>query len=432
LLVSLVAGVAHAEGTSPKRTPPDYDGRPKPTTPGDVLLWIPRVLLAPPYLVSEYLIRRPLGFVIGEAERAGVPSLLYDFFTFGPDHKAGFFPTAYLEFGFIPSVGLYVFWNEALLDGHDLKLHGGTAGKDWLSLTFAESFRLGSSEKDRLSLDARGLKRPDHAFFGLGPHARQSHRVRYGQDTLEAGLELEQGGFRQSLFRGELRVKSIDFRRGGFRGDPTLDDAIASGALPEPPGYRRGYTLVRSTLAAAVDSREPRPEPGSGVRVVADVQHGADVRRNQSYVRYGGSAGGFLDLTSQRRVIGLSLDARFADPIGHGDVPFTELAALGGVEPMGGFAEGRLADRSAISATLSYRWPIWIWLDGQMRAEVGNVFGEHLSGFDTALLRFSGTVGFAANDSDQGLELVVGCGSETFESGGKLDSLRLVLTTHGL
>jgi outer membrane protein assembly factor BamA len=131
-------------------------------------------------------------------------------------------------------------------------------------------------------------------------------------------------------------------------------------------------------------------------------------------------------------VVGLTLTGRFADPIGGAEIPFTELITLGGSEPMEGFVEGRLADRSALVATLQYRWPIWIWLDGAMRAEVGNVFGEHLAGFDMSLMRFSGTLGFASTSSEEGLEMVVGFGTETFDSGGKVNSIRFVVTTHGL
>src|SRR5580704_8503419 len=92
---------------SPKRSLPDYGGEPSQTTAGDVALWVPRVIFYPVYLVSEYVIRRPLGAAETAAERANLPNKIYDFFTFGPDHKAGFLPIALVDFGFEPSVGVY-------------------------------------------------------------------------------------------------------------------------------------------------------------------------------------------------------------------------------------------------------------------------------------------------------------------------------------
>lgn len=44
---------APARGPDDRRQPPDYDGRPEPTTAGDVALWVPRVVLFPLYVVSE-------------------------------------------------------------------------------------------------------------------------------------------------------------------------------------------------------------------------------------------------------------------------------------------------------------------------------------------------------------------------------------------
>jgi hypothetical protein len=116
----------------------------------------------------------------------------------------------------------------------------------------------------------------------------------------------------------------------------------------------------------------------------------------------------------------------FADPLGRAPIPFTELVTLGGEHPMPGFFYGHLVDRSAVIWTLSYLWPIGPWLDGQVAAAIGDVFGPHLEGFRPGLLRFSGTFGLAVLGlGDTPLELVMGFGSETFESGGLVDSVRL-------
>src|SRR5262245_25300204 len=110
LFAAALCGVAASARAAdpPKRQLPDYDGRGgAPTSPGRKALWLPRVLLSPLYFVSEYVVRRPLGYAITAAERAELPAALYDFFAFGPDHKAGVVPIALLDFGFEPSVGLY-------------------------------------------------------------------------------------------------------------------------------------------------------------------------------------------------------------------------------------------------------------------------------------------------------------------------------------
>lgn len=435
LALLLTCGIAgSATAASDKRPVPDYDGRGgPPTTPGDVLLWGPRILLLPPYFVSEYLLRRPLGYLITGAERSGLPAILYDVFTFGPERNAGVFPTAYIDFGFSPSVGFYAFWNDAFFEGHDLRLRGATWGKNWLSASVAERFHLDPTSDDVFAIEASAVRRPDYAFFGIGSESRESSEVRFGQDTLRLGVVLDQRLWRSSTLNAQIGVRSVDFRRGGYGDDELLEDAIADGSLPEPPGHRRGYTLVQSRAVVTIDSRLPRPAPGSGFRLAAGAVHGADVRAEGSFIRYGGSITGFLDLNDRHRVLSLTLGARFADPIGsHSEVPFTELTTLGGTEPMRGLEPGRLLGRSNAVADLAYRWPIWMWLDGSMHAEVGNVFDAHLANFAPERLRWSASLGVeSAGTPDAGIQVLIGVGSETFASGGKVDSFRFVFgTTH--
>jgi outer membrane protein assembly factor BamA len=138
-----------------------------------------------------------------------------------------------------------------------------------------------------------------------------------------------------------------------------------------------------------------------------------------------------LDLNELNRTLSLRVGARFVEPVNDSEIPFTELATLGGTEPMRGFFPNRLTDFSAVAADLAYTWPIWIWLDGSMHFEVGNVFGEHLAGFEAKKLRWSGSIGFesAGVATENPLQVMVGVGSETFEQGGGIDSFRLVLGT---
>src|SRR5689334_3664886 len=82
-MLSAAAGTAAAD--APERPVPNYDGREDPpTTVGDVAIWVPRLVLSPLWVVSEYGVRRPLGFLVANVEEHHVPHLLYEFFTF--DH----------------------------------------------------------------------------------------------------------------------------------------------------------------------------------------------------------------------------------------------------------------------------------------------------------------------------------------------------------
>src|SRR5262249_43124545 len=104
-----------------KRAVPDYDGRgPKPTSFGQGLLWVPRIIAAPLYLTTKYVIATPLGALVTTAEKNHWPTWLIDFFTFGEDHEAGWIPLLLYDFGLRPTFGVYFFWNRALSRGDSL------------------------------------------------------------------------------------------------------------------------------------------------------------------------------------------------------------------------------------------------------------------------------------------------------------------------
>ncbi len=415
--------------TPPKRDVPDYDGRGKPpTTPGDVALWVPRVLFSPVYFVTEFLIRRPLGALIAGAERAGLPETLYNFFFFGPDHKAGFVPLAFADFGFNPSVGVFAFWNDAFTKGNDLSFHGSIWTDDWIAGDVTDKIHLGS--KDTLSFDALGLRRPDKVFYGVGPRTLESNRSRFGEDKLQGSATFDLPLWRSSHIKAGIGIRSVSLYHGHYGVDPSVEVSAARNVFPLPDGFLRGYTEEYNHLLAALDTRRERPADGSGVRLEFEAEQGSDVRQSPAsgWIRYGGSLGAFYDLDGRRRVVSASATTLFADPIGNEPIPFTELVTLGGDGPMRGFYPGRLVGRSAAVATVRYRWPIWVWLDGSLQAAVGNVFDDHLDEFKPSLLRFSSAIGIeSVGTPDNSIEVLFGIGTETFEHGGQVDSFRLAL-----
>jgi hypothetical protein len=425
-----------ATSPSSKRALPDYDGRgPPPMTAGEAALWVPRVVLSPLYFVSEWLIRRPLGAAVSAAERADLPNVLYNFFAFGPEHKAGVAPIAFADFGFNPSVGVYGFWDDAFFKGDDLRVHVSLWTGDWIAASLVQ--RMYFDGKDSVQLKLLGVRRPDHVFYGIGPKTLQSAQSRYREDKLDFGLLCDFPIWRTSKIDAGVGVRSASFGDGHYGGDSGILESVAARAFPLPDGFARGYTAEYNDVLVALDSRRPYPADGSGVRLEVQAEQGSDVRQSpgSGWIHTGAGAGGFWDVDGYRRVLSLSAIAMFSDPLGTRPVPFTELVTVGGDVPSGvfpapmpGFFPGRLVDRSAAVATLRYKWPIGPWIAGSLQGAVGNVFGEHLQGFDANLLRFSGALGIESDSSpDSSFELIAGFGTETFEHGAQVDSVRLAV-----
>jgi hypothetical protein len=430
LLAGALAGMAGHASATEKREAPDYDGRPStPNTPARKALWVPRLLLSPLYFVSEFVVRRPLGAAITAAEKAQLPRILYDFFVFGPDHKAGIIPIAFIDFGFQPSVGLYGFWDDAGFKGHDLRLHGSTWGKSWLSGTATERFH--PSGNFELTLTGTATRRPDYAFYGIGPDTRESSLTRYSADSVDTRIISRVSFAGSSWLETSAGYRGVSFGHSKFDPAASLDDVIARGALDEPAGFADGYRAPFASGRLVLDSRGPGDAGSdSGARLELDAEQAIDAKNapTSGWLRYGGAIGAFWDIDDSQRVVSLSLAGLLADPLGQRPVPFTELVTLGGPNLMPGFRAGRLYDRSALVATLRYSWPIWVWLDGSMQVATGNVFGEHFDGFRPDRNRFSAAIGIEGTGSrDSIFQALIGFGTETFESGAELDSLRVVV-----
>jgi len=426
-----------------ERPRPDYDGLSEPTTAGDVALWVPRVLLSPLYLVSEFVVRRPLGFIVTTAEEHHWPAILVDFFTFGPDRNAGIIPTGIIDFGLRPSVGVYFFWNEFLAPNNALRARAATGGHDWWWFQLTD--RLEVHPGHHIALRGELSTRPDRVFTGLGPSTTDTE-YRFGERWVEGGLGYTAELWASSTFESFAAVRDVRFDpRDRCCGDPSLQRALDRGVIAEPAGLADGYALFRHGLVATLDTRPSRgPEgpilgenfvapPGSGVKLELRAEHAGGLREESGggrvhFLRYGATLGGFVDLTARQRVIGLQLITDFADPVGDAPaIPFTELISLGGDRPLRGFLPGRLRDRSALAARFSYSWPVWVWVDGAVHYSVGNVFGEHLDGFDPELLRSSFGIGLQSTGTrDHVFEVLVAAGTETFQDGGAVENLRLV------
>lgn len=413
-----------------KRPLPDYDGRPEPTTAGDVLLWVPRLVVSPLYLTSEYLIRKPLGgLIIGVENNRVVQKALY-VFTFAGASKIGFVPTFLVDFGFLPSVGVYFFWDDALVPHNHVRVHFGTWGIDWLKIGVTDRYDVGENASAAMRFSYS--RRMDNLFFGLGPDSNEDLKSRYGATTVDVGPNYEMKVAPTLMMRTAVGFRDTSFSEGTCCLNLPVQQRIRAGQLAEPPRLADGYTAGYQRAELAFDTRSKRPAPQSGIRIAADGEPAFDVSRRagNSWLRYGGTAGAFWDVTGKARVLSLSASARFVDPMqGEGtQIPFTELVTLGGDGLMRGFLPGRLIDRSAAVATLAYQWPIWVFLDGSLQASVGNVFGAGLKDFETKKLRLSTGFGFRTNNSpDHQFEVLAGFGTNTFENGAAITSFRLAV-----
>src|SRR5262249_42116891 len=145
-----------------KRPVPDYDGRgDDPTTVGDVLIWVPRIIVSPIYLVTEYVIRTPMKALTVWVEDSRIVQNAFDFFGIGK--PLGFVPTFYFDLGFSPHFGLYFFWDA----GPNSLRFNGSVGPSFWSTTLRDTVAV--AEATRVGLRLHASNRSDAVFYGIGP-----------------------------------------------------------------------------------------------------------------------------------------------------------------------------------------------------------------------------------------------------------------------
>lgn len=434
--------------------PPEERERPLPEgfepPPQEPWLWPPRVLLFPLYAASEFLVRRPLGLLVTFEERYHWRALYHDLLTFGPQQRLGIFPTGKLDLGQRLTLGAFAFWND-VVGSSDLRLRAVTGGER--SWNVAGAWRYRWPSRARLAASATVSKLPDRPFHGLGPLSPSSGWV-YEESAVDiraaysgwVAPHLEWTAYAGHQWKTyEPGLPSL--------GRPTLGEAIASGQLGAPPALEEGFSTLYAGVGVGVDTRGRRltPSPhepsdfehqsGTGLGVEGRLRLNEGLRSTRAtetdpgafprWVAYGGSLETTLDLTGTQRRLETALAVAFADPLpGAAPVPFTELVWLGGSHPLRGFRDHRLLDRSAAVGTLTYRWPIWVYLDGNLHYAVGNVFGEHLAGFDARLMRSSFGIGMSSAASpDNPFEALLAFGTRTFQDGAGVESVRFVFGT---
>jgi hypothetical protein len=412
-----------------ERELPNYDGRAaRPPTTGEIALWVPRILLFPAYVVAEYLVRRPLAFLVSGAEEKEIPERVVNFFTFGPGDNVTLAPSFSFDFGFRPNIGLYFRYKELRREDFSLRAGAAFGGDDWISGSVG--FRVAPKNGDtEFEISANAQRRPDWLFFGLGSNVSQDNRSRYDWVSYSGTASFKQRLVRQSSFSVGLSIIDRQFGDDIIGGDYSVEERAAAGQIELPPGYVGGYSIVQQTGELVLDSRRARPAPGSGFRFAAQYELGFDLQdgpQRNLWVTWATSLGAYLDLSQHQHVVSLTISLISAEALS-GHVPFRELPNLSGSGPMRGYVNRYLAGSSGASILLRYDWPVWMWLDGTIQVAVGNVYDGRFAGLSPANTRLSAGIGLAAvNQRDHFFEFLIGFGTETFENGGQVESFRFL------
>ncbi len=229
------------------------------------------------------------------------------------------------------------------------------------------------------AVEAEYLFDPTKEFFGIGnnnvgPDALATHEYR----LLNALGTLAARPFPRLTLALTGGFTDVRIRRGRLEDDtPSTVDAF-----PDLAGIRGGRTNPIA-FSIVFNNREEITRPTRGWNVIAKVQHVNRSLGNEfQFTRYIFDASYLYPLMSYRQVLGVRVGGEFIDAKRR-QLPFYELASLGGSRDLRGFFQDRFLGTSRVMINAEYRqklvdfdfFDIWrVRLDGVAFGDMGRVF----------------------------------------------------------
>lgn len=411
------ATVGHADAVpSERRDAEFYRGRSREPTAEEVLLWIPRIVLFPIHLVTEYVLRIPVIALLAWAEQNHLFALFERIFNPTPDFSWS--PTVSLEAGVFALPGLQARWRNMGVAGHELRIAGTFAGDDFWSLALRDRWTF-----DSVYLGARGgyTTRPDRAFYGLGPDSPNT-RANFSETRTEAV------GFFGVTHQNYVRIELSGAWSREAVGQGMSPSVETRADAPAAPGFGP-FDLALVGLDVRLDTRRELEENG-GLRLRAGATYGLDPGTGAyQFVTVDVDVEAAAEVSHPDRVLAARVHVGETAPLGGGTVPFLHLATLGWNNHQG-FVLGRFRGEAAFLVEVRYRYPIHYFVDLQWTASVGNVFARDFSDFSAGALTGSFGIGLRTRRTGSDpIEATLAIGTTQFDSNLSIESVRLYLST---
>ena len=243
---------------------------------------------------------------------------------------------------------------------------------------------------DEVRLVGRFSKEPRERFFGVGNRTSQKNRTRFLQQGGEIRLDYRHLVGDDRAVDIELGYRYVDIGAARSGDDPNTTDRY-SGVLP---GLAKEAQFARGSVSVKTTRVDVPGSPKRGVKSLVRFGFARSLNDvNLTHVSLTAVTERFHELF-YGRVLSLRMGTDWRLAMGDDDIPFYDLAYVGGDLFVRGFERGRFRDRGATFATLTYRFPITRSLDGSLFYETGRTFG---SPGDFALVDWHNSVGAGVN-----------------------------------
>jgi outer membrane protein assembly factor BamA len=272
------------------------------------------------------------------------------------DRVWGFYPMA----GYGPNSGLkggFTFTSKQVFTkGERVKIRGSYSAHDYQDYRFKYTVPSEFKPFRDAALTAGYRQKPWESFYGIGNDSRKENEV-----TLNLEESFVNVGWSHDLYRKvQLDLKGSYRAINVFNGeDPDLEGSIWSVGTSLNHDWRNsriqttggGYESLSITYNKGVD----RSDDLKYIVARADLRHCMNIY--------------------MKRVIGLRILVEATNRSGESTgLPYYLLRRLGGKNHLRSFKSSRYVDNHLALASLEYRYPIWVGVDGFVLLEEARVF----------------------------------------------------------
>lgn len=338
---------------------------------------VPQVLLFP-FRGLFWLISWPVGAALRVEDRSHPMERFVSWITWN-DGQRGLRPAFYYSTIYVPEFGLRYYDHLSLGVDTNLAVTATVGGARYVSAALnVEPTR--TTAPIGVLFDVLFDRRGDLLYNGFGSHTYSAAPAgRYLMDAIETRLAVRLRPLPWLAFYGTLSTGLKRFGNGDHvGGDPGVIYVYDTTAIP---GFPHGTTFARAGVGTVVDLRDHKTRAGTGLLIDAafDYTHGID-GDFATYERMRALVGVPIPLWTRTHILWLQAATSLAWQ-NDAPVPFSELPTLGGPDDLRGFRYQDFRDYTSFWATLEYRWPAWMWVDGAIFVDYGGVFGPNYAGF---------------------------------------------------
>ena len=220
-----------------------------------------------------------------------------------------------------------------------------------------------------LTFTTQFSKEPKRSFNGIGNASREADRTSFRQEDLYLQLTYQKPLSPVFGFGLDLNYHSTEIGPGKSKSIPALTDSTLA-------GFAERAHFVTAGLALRSSSVDMPGRPTRGNRILLRLAYNQSLDGDEfSHLHAALITEQFFELF-YRRILSLRLGTDWRYAPGDNDIPFYELASLGGLENLRGYRQGRFQDRGTTFGTATYRFPVWRLVEGTVFYDVGRTLNK--------------------------------------------------------